>query len=390
MMNELKIIYLTRNFPPMQGGMERLNFHLYQELCTHYEVLLVGPEGAEGFVEDSSHVQTSPPLPVWRFLIASCWQTCRLVQKHRPAFIFAGSGVATLPAVLAGRLFGVPVLTYLHGLDIIAPNLLYQKIFLPAIRRSRGWLVNSRNTRRLAINAGMPAEKIEILNPGTDLPNLAEIESDNGFRRQIGAGERPILLSVGRLTRRKGLLEFVDRVMPTIATQIPGILLVIIGSEPVQSIARAKGKIEIKLRERIAELGLDKNVLFLGNVDDRTLSEAFLVSQLHIFPVLDLPGDVEGFGMVAVEAAAHGLPTVAFASGGVPDSVEEGISGWLIEPSDYPAMAEAIARNLAFTGSSAITRDSCRQFAEKFAWHCLGKKLNDYCRQFLDRIQTTV
>jgi phosphatidyl-myo-inositol dimannoside synthase len=382
-----KVIYLTRNFPPMQGGMERLNFHIYQELRTQYEVLLIGPKGAEAFVDGSSHIQTCPPLPVWCFLISSFWQTWRLIQKRRPAFIFAGSGVAALPAVLAGRLGGVPVMTYLHGLDIIARSHLYQNIFLPAIRHSQGWLVNSRNTRRLAMKAGMPAEKIEILHPGTDLPDIAEFGNGKAFRRRIGAGERPILLSVGRLTRRKGLLEFVDQVLPAILLRKPDVLLVVIGSEPSQSIAGATGAIKRKLHERIAQRGFDGNVLFLGNVDDRTLSEAFLASQLHVFPLLELPGDVEGFGMVAVEAAAHGLPTVTFATGGVPDSVETGVSGWLIQPEDYPAMAEAIVRHLIAPDTSTITPGSCRRFAEQFAWPLLGKKLNGFCRQFLSRIQ---
>jgi phosphatidylinositol alpha-1,6-mannosyltransferase len=385
----LKIIYLTRNFPPLQGGMERLNYHIYQELRTQYKVFLVGPKGAEGFVDDSSDIQTCPPLPVWHFLISSFWQTCRLVPQRCPVFIFAGSGVAALPAVLAGKLFGVPVLTYLHGLDIIAPNLLYQKFFLPAIRLSQGWLVNSQNTRRLAINAGMPAEKIEILNPGTDLPNLSDFDGGKGFRGRIKAGTRPILLSVGRLTKRKGLVEFINNALPRIVLNKPDVLLVVIGSEPIQSIAGYSEAISKTLVTSIEQLGLNENITFLGNVDDRTLSEAFLASQLHIFPVLDLPGDVEGFGMVAVEAAAHGLPTVAFASGGVPDSVKSGVSGWLIEPGDYPTMAEAIVRYLIAPDTSTITLGSCRQFAGQFSWKCLGKKLNDYCRQFLDRIQPT-
>ncbi len=288
-MNKATIIYLTRNFPPMQGGMERLNLHIYQGLCTQYEVLLIGPSGAKAFVDGSKHVQTNPPLPVWRFLMGSFWQTCRLIQQRRPAFIFAGSGVAALPAVLAGGLFGVPILTYLHGLDIIAPNFLYQKIFLPAICRSQGWLVNSRNTRRLAINAGMPAEKIEILNPGTDLPDCSDFDGGKGFRERIKAGTRPILLSVGRLTRRKGLVEFIKYALPQIVLSKPDILLVVIGSEPVQSVARHSKGISKSLVTISEQLGLKENIIFLGNVDDRTLSEAFLASQLHVFPVIDFP-----------------------------------------------------------------------------------------------------
>ena len=125
-------------------------------------------------------------------------------------------------------------------------------------------------------------------------------------------------------------------------------------------------------------------MLFLGEVDDKFLSEAYLSSQIHVFPGLDLPGDVEGFGMVAIEAAAHGLPTIAFAVGGVPDSVEPGVSGWLIEPGNYSDMADTILGYLFNSGASTITPDSCRKFSEQFAWHILGNKLNAFCHHFLD------
>ncbi len=377
------IILLTRNFPPLRGGMERLNFHIFEELRKENEVFLVGPKGAEAFCAEPSHVRTSPPLPVWLFLIGSFLQTLYLSLTKRPQLIIAGSGIAALPAVIAGRLSAVPVLTYLHGLDIIVQNALYQSLFLPVIKRSQGWLVNSRNTRELAVNAGIPAEKIAILNPGTDLPNWSEFDGGGSFRKRIGIGDRPILLSVGRQTRRKGLMEFVEHVLLPITRIKPNVLLLVIGGDPIHSVAGAAGLAGKSLRLLVTELGLEGNVLFLGEVDDRCLSEAFLSSQIHVFPGLDLPGDVEGFGMVAIEAAAHGLPTVAFAVGGVPDSVEPGVSGWLLEPGHYTAMTDAIMLHLTNPNISTVTPSSCRQFAEQFAWPLLGEKLNAYCRRFL-------
>jgi len=377
------IILLTRNFPPLRGGMERLNFHIFDELQKENEVFLVGPKGADAFCADPTHVWTSPSLPVLRFLIASFLKTLYLSLTKRPQLIIAGSGIAALPAVLAGRLSGIPVLTYLHGLDIVVQNVVYQSIFMPMIKRSQAWLVNSRNTRQLAVNAGIPSEKIEILNPGTDLPDLSKIDA-RSFRSEIGAGGRPILLSVGRQTRRKGLLEFVERTLLPITHSHPDVLLLVIGSDPIQSVSGPSGLVGNSLHNKVSELGLEGNVLFLGEVDDELLSKAYLSSQMHVFPGMDLPGDVEGFGMVAIEAAAHGLPTIAFAVGGVPDSVEPRVSGWLIEPGRYSDMADTIVRHLINPGASAITTSSCRQFAEQFAWHILGSKLNAYCHHILD------
>jgi phosphatidylinositol alpha-1,6-mannosyltransferase len=80
-------------------------------------------------------------------------------------------------------------------------------------------------------------------------------------------------------------------------------------------------------------------------------------------------GDVEGFGMVAVEAAVHGTPTVAFDCGGVSDAVAEGVNGALVDAGDYASFGEAISRVVR-----ADMRDSAREFAGQFSW-------DSYCAQ---------
>ena len=81
----------------------------------------------------------------------------------------------------------------------------------------------------------------------------------------------------------------------------------------------------------------------------------------------------EGFGRVAIEAAAHGLPTVAFATGGIVDAVAEGQSGHLVAPNDYPALAQAALQILADDPGAWQTRASA--FAAQFAWPVMGQKL---------------
>ena len=88
-----------------------------------------------------------------------------------------------------------------------------------------------------------------------------------------------------------------------------------------------------------------------------------------MFPVRELPGDPEGFGMVAVEAAAHGLPTVAFATGGIVDAVDNGRSGHLVASGDYPGFAVAVSQTLA---QRDALRDTCIDFAQGFAWPAFG------------------
>ena len=120
--------------------------------------------------------------------------------------------------------------------------------------------------------------------------------------------------------------------------------------------------------------GIGQHLRFLGVITDpQELACAYESATLHIFPVRHLPGDPEGFGMVAIEAAAHGLPTVAFATGGIVDAVAEGQSGHLVVPGDYPALAQAALHVLADGPGAWQTRTST--FAAQFAWPTLGKKI---------------
>lgn len=124
------------------------------------------------------------------------------------------------------------------------------------------------------------------------------------------------------------------------------------------------------------------NVLLTGRLDDDQLDALYAAARLFVFPVKDIPGDVEGFGMVAREAAAHGLPCVAFNAGGVADAVADGRSGTLVSPGDYLNMASTIRAYLkgAVTGVDA---DSCRRHAAGFAWPLYGEKLRALVRRRL-------
>jgi phosphatidylinositol alpha-1,6-mannosyltransferase len=127
----------------------------------------------------------------------------------------------------------------------------------------------------------------------------------------------------------------------------------------------------------------------LGRCDDRTLSDAFQAADVHIFPVRDTPGDVEGFGMVAIEAAAHGLPTVAFDVGGVADAVVAGRTGSLVSSSDYEEFASQVLQWLDRSRDERC-RTSCRTASYRFSWERFDSELRSLIEENLQNGSRTI
>ena len=368
------LLHITRNLPPLQGGMERLNGKMAQALAAQYRVAVVGPAACRGELPESIHVAEVPLRPLALFLLLGLMQSLRQAWRMQPAIVLAGSGLTAPMAWLAARWRRSLCVAYVHGLDLVVDSLVYRNCWLPFIRRMDLVLVNSASTGRLAQSHGVPAERIRVLNPGTTLP-AKDAHGAADFRRTNDFGNRPLLLSVGRLTARKGLREFVEICLPGLCECHQNILLVVIGDDARDALNAKPGSERARIADAAQRAGVADAVRFLPSCEDDTLSAAYAACDLHVFPVRELPGDVEGFGMVAIEAAAHGLPTVAFRAGGVPDAVIEGVTGALAESGDYVAFAGLVTDWLGRTRNTEV-RDACRQASARWSWDKFGDRLH--------------
>lgn len=354
--------------------MERLNYHVLDELSAVFDTTLVGPSGAAEHARRSAHVCTCPATPIASFLACACIQAVSLARKTKPRLVLAGSGVNAPPAWFAARASGAKLGVYVHGLDLLVEHFAYRHAFLPFIRRADFWLANSNATANAAHAIGLESSRVHLLHPGVAIPASSPTESElNDWRKRQNLGTHPLMLSVGRLTRRKGLVEFIQKALPAIHNARPDALLVVIGAEPGNALHKGTIGYEV-LRSAAREVGLEASLRILGPVTDAELIVAYRAAAVHIFPVLDLPGDMEGFGMVAIEAAANGCPSVAFAVGGVPDAVLPGKSGRLIIPDDYASFASQVV-DLLQVGRASQIENTCIEFAQRFSWVAFGQKL---------------
>lgn len=363
-----RLLLVTRNFPPLWGGMERLNWHLADQLAKRYAVRIIAPQGAAQQAPDGTVVREVPLAPLARFLWHAAWAARQEARVFQPHIVLAGSGLTAPIALWAARECAARTAAYVHGLDLVVPHPVYRALWLPALRRLDRVIANSTPTAQLARSVGVDAARIGIVHPGVTIPEPNPAARAR-FRKRWGLpNTAPVLLSVGRLTARKGLREFVQEVLPAVASARPDVVLAIVGDAPAHALyAQPQSPQSILEAARLA--GVGDRVRLLGTQFGQELADAFFGADVHVFPVRDLPGDPEGFGMVAVEAAAHGLPTVAYATGGVVDAVAEGISGRLVPPGDAAAFAAAILSLL----DAPPAAERCRSFARGFAWEAFGR-----------------
>ena len=368
-----RILIVTRNLPPLVGGMEQLNWHMAAEMAKYAEVRVIGPTGAAALAPSGVMVDEVPLSPLPCFLLGAQWKALRVAPRWRPHIVLAGSGLTAPLAWLAAKACRAKSVVYVHGLDMAVQHPLYRALWLPVIRRMDRVIANSQPTRQLARDAGVAEERIGIVHPGTALQHAEpDPEAIAAFRAKHQLSQRPLLLSVGRLSTRKGLREFVSDVLPKIVARLPDVMLLIVGDAPKRAL-HAEIQSAENIQSAANQKGVGGNIRFVGVIVDREeLATVYQAADIHVFPVQHIPGDPEGFGMVAIESAAQGLPTVAYATGGIVDAVAEAKSGHLVPPGDGAAFADAVLRTMAERESLRV---SAMDFAHQFGWPAIGAQM---------------
>jgi colanic acid/amylovoran biosynthesis glycosyltransferase len=253
------------------------------------------------------------------------------LRNYSPVLVHAHFGI---DAVLASRLskqLGIPLVVTFHGYDVTYSDAAFRegrledRVYLARRRRALGrvsrFICVSKFIQRCAVGLGFPEERTQVHYIGI---NTRLFTPDPSIER------RPIVLFVGRLVAKKGC-EYLIRAMQIVQSRLPDAQLVVIGEGP--------------LRPALEGLARELSVksTFLGG--QRADIVQIWMNQARVFcaPSNVAPnGDAEGFGLVFIEAQSMGLPVVSFASGGVPEAVEHGVTGLLAPERDWNTLASSI------------------------------------------------
>jgi phosphatidylinositol alpha-1,6-mannosyltransferase len=364
----MEILVITWNYPPRRGGIENLIGGLCAELQKKHSVQVITTHTRLSMSGEKAVFRA--PLPgLVPFALYALWRgTVLLARNRRIAVIFGGSALVAPLALILARLFGRRLVLQTHGLDIIYRSFFYQQLCVRWLKSCDHIVANSRYTAQLAQSKGVLQARLTVIPPGVQLERFNKPTDAAADKRAWGVEDRKIILFVGRLAKRKGLKEFVENSFVKIVRQVPEVCLMIVGNNPTESLAHHYDAVG-GIRAAVSTLELENHVHLLGSLSDDQVIKLYQACDLVILPALEMKDDVEGFGIVALEAAAAGKPVVATRVGGIPDAVEDRKSGAVVEPGDYEGLSKEMVRLLKDPSARSAMGDAGRRRATKqFAW----------------------
>ncbi|HEX2073300.1 MAG TPA: glycosyltransferase family 4 protein [Geodermatophilus sp.] len=333
-----RTLVVTNDFPPRQGGIQTFVAALLARRPPESVVVLASDHSG------SAAYDARLPYPVVRRptgMLLPTRATARgavdLARRHGcdSAFFGAAAPLGLLaPALRAAGVRHLVGATHGHETGWVA---------LPGarglMRRIAGGLdvltYISEYTRSRLAPALDGRTRLAQLSPGVDVDQFTPAVEGGAVRRRYGLGDAPVVVCVSRLVARKGQDVLVAG-WPRVLARHPGARLLLVGGGPDEG----------RLRRAVAARGLQESVVLTGPVPPGQLPEHYAAGDVFAMPCRTRRGglDVEGLGMVYLEAAACGLPVVAGTSGGAPEAVQDGVTGHVVaDPRSPQAVATAIA-----------------------------------------------
>jgi len=222
------------------------------------------------------------------------------------------------------RMFGIRLIIFAHGLDVVYPSSVYRRYVLFFSKYASKIICVSKSTFDECSSLGIPHDKLLVVNNGVDFERWENLDKNETDLKNLNKvlQNRQYILSVGRLIERKGFHWFIMNAMPYLCEIYPDLRYVIIGEGPLKEM----------IENTIIKMNLVDKIILLGEVPDSILAWAYRNAAVLVSPNIPVSGDKEGFGLCNIEAPFFGTPVIASRIDGIPDAITEGITGFLVEP----------------------------------------------------------
>jgi len=371
-----RYLVITELFLPTKGGTAVWFDEVYRRLGGK-EIHIVTADVPGAAEHDAAH-----PNSVHRVSLRRHWwlrpeslgmyarlfaRAASLARRHRFDAVHTGR---VLPEGLVGwavaRLIRRPIVIYAHGEEITTwrqPG--KRRAMRFAYRHADRVIANSAFTRGELLRLGVPDDRVTIIHPGVDTERFRPGLPTEDLKARIGLlPHERLILSVGRLSRRKGF-DQVIRSLPTLLSRGLAVRYAVIGI----------GEDAAYLRDLAADLGVADRVHLLGHVPMDDLPRWYNACDLFAMPNRDLDGDTEGFGMVFIEAGACGKPVLAGQAGGTGSAVIDGVTGARVAGEDLQVVSDALLALLTGAEGSSAMGAAARQRSEReLSWEAIAAR----------------
>lgn len=376
-----RLLVLTSTYPRWADDPEPGFVHeLTRRLVGDFEIEVIGPHAAGALAEEvidgvrirryryapasletlvnDGGILTNLRRSAWKwllvpgFLVAQRWAMTRALRRFKPDVVHAHWLIPQ--GLLASSIVREPVVMTSHGADLFGlPGQAFAALRSWVVRRAEAVTVVSAAMRERLMDE-VPGARVEVMPMGVDVEHIF---CPDGSARSINQ-----LLFVGRLVEKKGLRHLIEA-LPAVLARRPDTTLKLIGFGPE----------EARLRQRVAELGLEQHVQFLGALPQAQLAAHYREATLFVAPFVQAKGgDQEGLGLVVAEAMACGCPVLVGDVPGVRDLVSES-TGVRVDAQDHAALAGAIANLLDDASKRARLGEAGRDFVcQHFGWEAVA------------------
>ena len=364
----MRTLVVTNDFPPRPGGIQTFVHALAGRQPTGEVVVYASSwQGAAAF-------DAAQPFPVVRHPTSLLLPTPAALRRVRDVARAEGCdrvwfGAAAPLGLLAAPLGLERSVASTHGHEVGWALLPGARRVLGRIGRTVDAVTYLGDYTRARLAPAMPGAQLAQLSSGVDTTAFRPGAGGDVVRRRVGLSGRPVVVCVSRLVPRKGQ-DVLIRALPAIRARVPGAALLLVGGGPDAP----------RLRALAASMGVADDVVLTGSVPWGELPAHYDAGDVFAMPCRTRRRglEVEGLGIVFLEASATGLPVVAGRSGGSPDAVLEGKTGYVVDGALVAAVAVAVGDLLADPARCRQLGEAGRSWVEReWRWEVMAGRLRD-------------
>lgn len=365
-----KTLCITLEYPPQKGGVATYLSGLFGTFDPERIVVLTSPSKTEW----GAKYRILRHKLLWKWIrprwIPMLFWLLAVIRREKIEQLIAGD---VLPSgrvcLLVSWLFKIPYSVFVYGMElpIAVTHPRHRRELTRVLQNAKHIFTISSYTENMILETAPSASKpIRVYPCPARRERAVSEEKVRALRSAIGAEGKLVMLCVSRLVKRKGHSQ-IFRAMQKLGRD--DLFFCIVGDGPNRK----------QLEERAHAAGLSSRVFFAGEVSDGDLPTYYAASDIFCMPNRELPGDVEGFGIVFLEANLYGLPVIGGRNGGVPDAVVGGETGLLVNAESISDIAHAIQR---LADSPALRRrlgeDGRLRVERDFRYEAQGKILEGH------------